>query len=43
MQAGQRTEKSIDVFVTIGGRREKMLEQNAQRLDDILKKSRMRR
>ena len=43
MQAGLRTEKSIDVFNTIGGRREKMLEQNAQRLDDILKKSRMRR
>ena len=43
MQAGQKTEKSIEIFETIGGRKEKMLEQNAQRLDELLKKSRMRR
>ena len=43
MQAGTKTEKSIEVYNTIGGRREKMMEQNAQRLDDLLKKSRMRR
>ena len=42
-QAERRTEKSIDVYNTIGGRREKMLEKNAQRIDDILKKSRVRR
>lgn len=41
--ASIKTEKSIESFNTIGGRKEMLLEKNAQRLDEILKKSRERR
>ena len=43
MQAGTKTEKSIEVYRTIGERRDKMLENNAQRIDELLNKSRIRR
>ena len=41
--ASIKTEKSIESFTTMGGRKEMLLEKNAQRLDEILKKSRERR
>ena len=41
--ASLKTEKSIESFNTIGGRKEMLLEKNAQRLDELLKKSWERR
>ena len=41
--AVHRTEKSITEYQHYGDRREKMLEQNASRLDELLKKSRSKR
>ena len=43
MQAEKRTAKSIEVFHTIGGRREKMMEQHAARMDELLRQARTKR